>query len=779
MKRVFYVSMFALALGSCTNDFSEDATLFQKEVVNVSLPNVDSRTIMDGNSVKWESADHIGIFKTSGSNYANNDFVLKTGANTTSATFEAEKTTGETNALAYYPYNANASYNGTSLTLPLESEYAYGATTHAVMAAELSNGSATNIAFKNAGTLVAITVKNIPQGYTHAVMTAAEKIAGNATVTFSNGTPTLAIANDASSTSISIDFTENADVSKTFYFPVPVGEYSQGLKITLTGDQQEEKVVGTLKNSNTDATFSAKRNEIHRHTVTYNDQASGGIEEVVADAATLKEKLAEGAAITLGDEVTELSASDLSVPAGVSSVLDLNGKTLKLDATSTTALARSTSATHGISNYGTLTINGGKIVFTSENINKAAIYNEGNITLTDVEIETNARCFANHGPWTMGQDLAAHGTNPSVVATITDCIFKSTLSEHLTAGRHIYAVHGEFYSKITMKNTTINGHGGISVDCSYAELENVTATHICTTGAHDLYVPCGNAIVTNCTFENAAAYSDDTYGKAVVNGVTYQNGTTAIQTWSEIDTPEELAAAFTNGGSYKLTASIEVTEALTATKPIALLMGDDVEFIIKNNEILFGLTNKSNMTIKGGAINFTGNTTKNGAAVYNVGQIQLEDVDITSNNGCFINDGDATKKTLEGLKAEDATVTAVINGGIFNSSFCKSGSHTQHRYAVTGFWYSNLIMNGTTIEGSGGVCADVSFATLTNVNAEHACQYGAHDLYVPCGNATVTNCTFTNAAAYSDTTYGIAVVNGTPYNIPEGKTYVTTPIVLN
>ena len=74
-----------------------------------------------------------------------------------------------------------------------------------------------------------------------------------------------------------------------------------------------------------------------------------------------------------------------------------------------------------------------------------------------------------------------------------------------------------------------------------------------------------------------------------------------------------------------------------------------------------------------------------------------------------------------------------------------------------------MTMTGSTVTGSGGISVDVSFATLTNVTATANCQYGAHDLYVAAGNATVTGCTFANAAAYSDATYGNAVVNNETY----------------
>lgn len=185
---------------------------------------------------------------------------------------------------------------------------------------------------------------------------------------------------------------------------------------------------------------------------------------------------------------------------------------------------------------------------------------------------------------------------------------------------------------------------------------------------------------------------------------------------------------------------------------------------IKNSELDYGLTNNAKLTIKNGTINFEGNAANNGAAVINMAQIEMEDVTITSTSAtCFRNYNKDGVADLAGKKVEDAVITANIEGCEFTSSYQNNESHSQHRYAVQGYGFSNMIMTDCAVTGWGGVAIDTSFATLNGVEATAGCTAGAHDLYVACGNATVTGCIFNNAAAYSDDKYGTAYVNGESY----------------
>lgn len=715
MKKLFYVSMAALTLGSCTNDLSEDIALLQKEVIEISLPSVETRTIMDGNSVKWETTDHIGIFKTNQSGYANNDFTLKTGSGTTTATFEAEKSTGETSVLAYYPYNADASYDGTTLTIPLSATYTYGATTHAVMAAQLSNGTTDNIAFKNAGTLVAITIKNIPTGYTNAVMSATEKIAGNGKVTFKDGVPTLAIADNVSSTSISIDFSTNTDASKTFYFPVPVGDYANGLTIKLTGTDVEDKVVGTLKNSTTDTKFSAKRNEIHRHAITYNDQATGGIEEVVSDAKTLKEKLEEGAtvsldqSITLTEEVTvnntsiiDLNGYDLNV--GGNTITVANGASLTINnsqAATASAYSLSRATTEGatissttdiikasensiinISEGVNLTTSGAKscciwvpngangvTVNTAGNLSNttagaATIYVNGNVTSGTINVTG--------GSVKHSADVAIYIAGNADL-TISNAEVEGTTGVEIRAGKLIVNEGAAIKATAASFSATANGNGSTSTGAAVAVTQHSTNYNL-------------NATINGGTLEGVKAlYEEDTCDDNVsgismsVNGGTF-NGEIYSENCSAFITKGTFsdASAFdylADGASVTIGNNMELTKAISISNKVTIdLNGKKIEN--KTADSTTGLDTAKDECIvffvNGSDAELTINDNATGAEVvatgdgstsyYNVAVWAMNNAKVTINGGTFTNTADPANDGCDLIYGRNGATISITDG---------------------------------------------------------------------------------------------------------------------
>ena len=739
-KNLIYAGMLLLGMivaTSCSNEESLEQVANNGKTIQAVIEKVDARTsVSDNYEVLWTANDQFDVWDETSKV---GTLVLQSGEGTTSGSFGLAGESFEVadGMTAFYPSNTND-----------EKAYTFADSytsqiTNAPMAGTFANGKFT---FSLLTAMVRVVVTDVPEGNATLTITAGDnvKLTGKAGL----GDEGLALPDGTNAVTVTVN-NATAGSTLTFDVPVPVQTYTSGLNVKL-------EVAGAEVFNKTTNGFTAEVGKIYVF-----GAKTVSIDTTEDLTSTIQDLLDGGYSVVLEGEAEEVSVSSLSLPVNTTATLDLNGKTLNLGGTSA-AMAKSASGTNGIVNKGTLVITGGKIVYASESINMSAIYNAGNITLTDVEIESNARCFVNKGTWNSGYtSLAQHGTTPSVVATITDCEFTSSLNDHLTEGKHIYAVHGEFYSKMVMKNTIVSGHGGISVDCSSAEMEKVTATHNCTTGAHDLYVACGNATFDNqCVFENAYAYSgDNVYGNAVVNNKEF-TASGVIAKYTSVSDAEGLKTAVAAGNDVALTAAITLTEKLSVEKDITLDLNGQTLTI--QTDVAYGLISKGKMTIMNGTIVFEGDNTNNGAAVCNMGQITLSNVDITSNSVCFRNYGE-TKNSLTDLQATGATVTAVINGGAFTSSYNKSESHTQHRYAVHAYMYSNLTMTGCTVSGSGGVSVDVSFATLNDVKATHVCQYGAHDLYVACGNATVNDCTFANAYAYSDTTYGNAVVNGKEY----------------
>ena len=761
MKKLFLLSIAALSFASCSNELdTEIQNLLEKEVITAQIPEGMSRTTTEALKVLWADGDQIGVFRTKSEvetgEYVNNCFTLSDGSGTIGASFTAEQASGVDNVFAYYPYNANAEFNGTNMTITLPKEQNYDDGNQLVMVGEFEEGSSA-VSFKNAMALAVITVKNIPANYSKAVLTASDEeyLAGTAKANIGDNGATLAISSNGSKT-LTINFGNNTETEKRFYFAIPADTYDNGLTMTLEGDNVEPYVVGTLKDAENTTSFTPEVNDFFYHNIELN----AGVTTIkeVSTVEELKAAFAAGGSYILTQDITAEEA--LTFGSG-DMILDLGGKTLKIEGNT---------INNGLINNGKLTIKNGSINFNGSTANGAAIRNNAQIQLDNVNVtsETSA-AFRNYGS-TVQSLTNQSAESATITAVINGGTFASNYCKTESHETHRYAIHAYMLSNLTMTGSTVQGSGGVSVDVSFATLTNVTATHTCTHGAHDLYVACGNATMSDCTFNNMAAYSDDQYGKAVINGTIYENGTTGI---GNIAAKDALTSAFANGGSYVLTSDVTIEEALTLASGTMVLDLDGNTLKIEGNTINNGLINNGKLTIKNGSINFNGSTA-NGAAIRNNAQIQLDNVNVTSETSAAFRNYGSTVQSLTNQSAESATITAVINGGTFASNYCKTESHETHRYAIHAYMLSNLTMTGSTVQGSGGVSVDVSFATLTNVTATHTCTHGAHDLYVACGNATVEECTFANAAAYSDATYGNAVVNGQTYQHDTNNSNGTT-----
>ena len=225
----FIIPALAVIFSCCVKEAEMPSVVHSDSLSAVISTDTETRTTMDGNQVLWEETDMISIFST-GDNltYTNHQYTLQSGENSSNATFTG--TFENTKVAALYPYNSDNKYDGSTITLALAKEYQYteGANNKAPMAS-LMSGDESNIVFRNAGALMALTVNNIPAGYCVATLKAAEddpNLAGSATITFNDGVPTLnAPTNGAKE--VTIKFVNDEVSNKTFYFPIPVATYSE------------------------------------------------------------------------------------------------------------------------------------------------------------------------------------------------------------------------------------------------------------------------------------------------------------------------------------------------------------------------------------------------------------------------------------------------------------------------------------------------------------------------------------------------------------------------
>lgn len=140
-------------------------------------------------AIVWESGDQISVLD--GSN--NNQFTLKSGEGTNSATFGGTADASATTYTAVYPYQSEATLSGTSVnnvTLKATQTATPGSfdKTTALMMAQ---GSSTNLAFKNAVGYVKVTPnfdcsKIELKAFNNSVV-----LAGKGKLSYKNGEPTL------------------------------------------------------------------------------------------------------------------------------------------------------------------------------------------------------------------------------------------------------------------------------------------------------------------------------------------------------------------------------------------------------------------------------------------------------------------------------------------------------------------------------------------------------------------------------------------------------------
>ena len=301
----FIIPALAVIFSCCVKEAEIPSVVHSDSLSAVISTDTETRTTMDGNQVLWEETDMISIFST-GDNltYTNHQYTLQSGKNSSNATFTGNFE--NTKVAALYPYNSDNKYNGSAITLELAEEYQYteGANNKAPMAS-LMSGEESNIVFRNAGALMALTVNNIPAGYCVATLEAADSdpdLAGSATITFNDGVPTLnAPTNGAKE--VTITFVNTEVSNKTFYFPIPVATYSE-LQFSIS-DGKNTKVLKTKP-------LNAMRNKRYTSSITLDAVNATIPTQTTIDKAS--ETLAESENISIEDVPEDTQEPTITLP---------------------------------------------------------------------------------------------------------------------------------------------------------------------------------------------------------------------------------------------------------------------------------------------------------------------------------------------------------------------------------------------------------------------------------------------------------------------------------
>ena len=203
----------------------------------------NTRTTLDGTSVKWSSTDLLTVFTNTAHN---RKYSIKSiNSDNTSAVFKYESYTGSDDTpisanYAVYPYNERATISGDVITTSLAAEQVYNAEcvdlSNAVLAAKSNDN---NFEFNNTSALVRFKVsKNIPEACTLQSITltsAANRLAGEVTIDTAADFKAVVTANGINKVRLVNINTEITEAEQMFYVVLPATNFAdKDLTVTFT-----------------------------------------------------------------------------------------------------------------------------------------------------------------------------------------------------------------------------------------------------------------------------------------------------------------------------------------------------------------------------------------------------------------------------------------------------------------------------------------------------------------------------------------------------------------
>lgn len=308
---LYYIALSALAmLTGCSNEenFGLKPTDGNRSLTATIEQNDLSRTaVSEEGQVTWTETDAIGVFGTASQNIR---FTYQSSTdNGNSATFRGDFPEEETMEQAYYPYQEDATLSGNALTLHLPSEYTYTGNSNAPMLGIKNNDG--TFTFKHLTGLLRITINNVPEEADRFVITSsgetdAPDLSGQATITDINAEDaTLSItANGSKSITYNLGTLTEETGFRTFFVPLPVGDYPQ-LSVAL------------YAKDSTDPYFTKTISDITVHRAVMIDMpildAQTGAQYVLSENTTeITESMAEHISVSPDDNTTLIYGSGIA-----------------------------------------------------------------------------------------------------------------------------------------------------------------------------------------------------------------------------------------------------------------------------------------------------------------------------------------------------------------------------------------------------------------------------------------------------------------------------------
>lgn len=214
-----------------------------------------TRTTLDGSyNVLWSPGDAFALFYSDGTKNTE-AFNLTSGEGTTSGQFSGTAASDKEPAYAVFPADQATSVSSTTLTMTLPEEIANytGLSNGPMLGKGFYDAVASqwgNIQFNHLASMLKLTVNKFPAGATTLEILASREITGTFTADLSVANPVLTYTGSDGKKSIKATFASESggNVSKTFYFPIPSGEYTS-IIAKLTNGSDKTFFTKTLTNT--------------------------------------------------------------------------------------------------------------------------------------------------------------------------------------------------------------------------------------------------------------------------------------------------------------------------------------------------------------------------------------------------------------------------------------------------------------------------------------------------------------------------------------------------
>lgn len=740
-KHLYYAGMLLLGMlvtTGCSNEesleqVSSNGKLYQAVIENTSIART---SVSDEYKVLWSAEDAFTVFEESEKVAT---LTLIQGDGTTSGKFQSDVNKTLTDgAVALFPaneslgYTFKASYDSRETDAPMLGSYTNGTFTFNLLTA-----------------MVRVVVADVPAGnVTLTLSSESLNLTGDATISNS------ALAAPTTGTKeVTVTLANSEGGTLTFDVPVPVQNYTDGLKILVKSGQTK------VLNKETNA-FNAAAGTLYLFGAKYvaAEEAATSLQAAI-DAST------EGEVIVLTGEEQEIEVPSLSVGTGKTAALDLNGKKLKLGAAASTYVApRAAEGTGaGLVNNGILTITNGDIeytygdyVTTGQKIGAIVNMKGGQLTLDNVNVTSDIYCVMTYGSW----DKTTLEANMESEATTTTIIkggeYISSGEFHSTSGAHIYAIYAEDYGKTTIEEAKITGDGGIVVNCAVVDVKNAEIT----------------------------ATDNNTYGIYIIG-----TANVTVDTETEFNTKSNTSVVAYSGSNAKYGKIVYNGKVLNyADANTTLEVPEGVYVILENHTaapVLEGkIINRGTLVIRGGSVTYepTGKTThaelNSVVAIQNHGILDLSETNVTSSGWAINTYGVWTDGKV--LKEQgDPTVKTIISGGKIISTAEAHSEQGAHIYALSVVDNALVsVKNGAEITGDGCIYLNCANAQIEKATLTANCTTSAYCMYlVSAVNVSTTNETSfvserdgSKVVVYKDKTkYGDIVYNETKISeVPTG-----------